>query len=253
MKIHSLVVMSKNGVPIYHRNFSEQFEKTDFTMLTSFLSAILQFSNAVVKQNLSVLEMGELRFFIRNSDDGEFLFILIADNLTSVLLINERIQRIIYSFFQTMSSKECQDSVSYICSSIIDSSLDTIVQIKDDHSDVAMEGIKKIFEKERSNGEFRAGALLSMKGEIYYSSLPLEDLDTALKEIETRTKSNAKLLSGNPKFIWQAEEKMIFSQSVSIKKFEAPVYCVLLFDATTTLGMADFALEDIVKKITDSE
>jgi hypothetical protein len=249
MEIHSLVVMKRSGVPIYHRNFSEAFVNKDFTMISSFLSAILDFSSQVVSQKLSVLEMGDLRFFIRNSQDSEIIFLLLTDSTVSVLLIHERIDRIKKAFFNRISVNECEDTDCYIENEEIDKKMDSIISIKDDYSDANIESIKKVFDHELSLGEFQAGAVLSLKGDIYYSSLPIDFLHTTLKEIEIRTKSSASLLTGKPKFIWAAGENMLFSQTVKLPIFQAPVFCVLLFDSNTSLGMADFALEDMINKL----
>ncbi len=130
----------------------------------------------------------------------------------------------------------------------VDRRIDEIIRFQDDYSDVNIESMKILFEGKISRGELLARALISLKGQIYHTSLPLEDLETSLREIELRTKANRGELGTNPKFIWQRGNKMIFSQVVAIESFNAPIYVVLLFNANTSLGMADFALEDILSK-----
>lgn len=52
-----------------------------------------------------------------------------------------------------------------------------------------------------------------------------------------------------PKLIWQLQDKMIFIQTILSRKLGIPLYVILLFDARTSLGMADFSLEEFVKSV----
>lgn len=246
MQIHSFFILHNSGIPIYHKNFSEVLGKTDFTLLSSFFGAIMAFSSTIVNQELNILEMGNLRFFFRHHKD--FIFIVITSSDSSALLLNERMDRIISSC-DLNKIQSALDSNVFLEDEEAEKRIDEIFNFQDDYSDANIESMKFIFEGEISRGELLAAALMSLKGEIYYTSLPLEDLQTSLREIELRSKANRREIVSNPKFIWQGGDKMIFSQVVSIEAFHTPIYVVLLFNATTSLGMADFALEDILNKI----
>jgi len=90
-----------------------------------------------------------------------------------------------------------------------------------------------------------------MTGKIFYSSLPPEFLHSSLKELEIRFKTDTSQFKKHemPKLILQVGNRLIFSQAIMSEKFQMPVLCVLLFDASTNLGMADFALETALKEL----
>ena len=255
MKICSLFIVRPFGIPIYWRNFTEDLKNMDFSLASSFLTAMLDFSKEVIKKELNVLEMGDLRFFFQNYKEKgfpELIVILITDITTSVLLIRERMNLICQGFFSNIDPDECQNQNGAIIENKnLDTLMDSLINLGDDYSTVKIDILKQIFENEISNGDISAGAIISLKGQIYYSSLPSEDLHTALKEIEIRSQSqtntDADLM---PKTIFQSGNKMIFSQVVVLKALQKdPVNIVLLFAAGITLGMADFGLEDIIKKL----
>ena len=246
MIFHSLCVLKKTGEPIYQQNFSEEFKNIDFTMFSSFFSAILMFSNQVVKKSLDVLDLGELRVFIHDYEG--ILFIIIADISSSGLLVSERISRIASKFFSFYSAEDCKKSNECIENPALNTKIQEIVDLKDNYSDTHISQIREIFEKETQQGELSAAALISVKGETYYTSLTIEDLHSALQEIEVRTRTK---LSQNisPKFIFQTEKKKILAQLLFLPKFHIPVYIVLLFGENTSLGMADFTLDDMISKL----
>lgn len=258
MKIHNLFVLKKTGVPVYQRRFTDKLENVDFNLLSSFFSAILDFSSAVVRKDVDVLDMGELRFFFKRHED--LIYILIADVTASSLLARDRLKLVRKAFTSRFSKEELACSDCVVEDVAIDHEVDTIVTLRDtavELDDLFKQQAHKlegVFEAEIHEGEIRAGALLSLQGDIFYSSLPADVLHTALKELEVRIKTETSTEGVElPKFIWQTESRMIFSQCIYSERFRTPFFVVLLFDATTSLGMADFALETIVAKLVQLE
>jgi hypothetical protein len=90
-----------------------------------------------------------------------------------------------------------------------------------------------------------------MTGTIFYSSLPMEFLHISLKELEVRIKTDTSRFKRRemPKLILQLSNRMIFTQTITSEKMQMPVLVVLLFDASTNLGMADFTLETLLKEL----
>jgi hypothetical protein len=116
----------------------------------------------------------------------------------------------------------------------------------------AVASIKSVFEEELKKGEVVGGALFTLKGNILYNSLPGEQLNQALKEVEIRNQAETLSLKTKlPKLIRQAGDSMLFSQVVNSAKFGQPVVINLLFSTIKAgnLGMADFVLEYVVKKL----
>lgn len=246
MQIHSVVVLKKSGLPVYYKNFSDQLEKVDFTLFSSFLSAILQFSQSVVKRDLNILEIGTLRFFIRKCQH-EFKFVVITDRKASALLIEDRIKMMCRSFFNVVDVEQCVDMDQCVEDNSVDETFQKIVQMKAGQDESFIIPVKKLFEKEITQGEISSGALLTTQGSILYSSLPNDVLHTALKELEIRMKAQIYDDENMPKLIYQLGKKMIFAQMIKGDQTGSLFFVILYFDGGTTLGMADFALEDIIK------
>ncbi|OLS12514.1 MAG: hypothetical protein RBG13Loki_3876 [Promethearchaeota archaeon CR_4] len=248
MNIHKLFIIRRSGVPIYHRDYSTAMIKVDHNLLSSFFTAIIDFSQAVLLKDIEVLDVENIRIFFENSKD--LTFILITDPGYSILLVRERLKLIGKAFFQRFGAVENTDQI--IEDENFNKEIDSIFQLKDNYSPNIIQPIQNLFETQINKGEFLAGALLSMTGTIFYSSLPPEYLHTSLKELEVRIKTDAASRFKKrdmPKLIAQLGNRLIFSQSITSEKMQMPVLVVLLFDATTNLGMADFTLETMVKEL----
>ncbi len=182
----------------------------------------------------------------------ELIVILITDITTSVLLIRERMNLICKGFFSNVDPDECENQNGAIIENKnLDTLMDSLINLSDDYSPVKVDILKQIFEDEISNGDISAGAIISLQGQIYYSSLPNDDLHTALKEIEIRSQTETHTDEDKmPKTIFQSGDKMIFTQLVVLEALQKdPVNIVLSFGTEITLGMADFGLENIIEKL----
>ncbi len=224
-------------------------KNVDSNLLSSFFTAIISFSQAVILKDIEVLDVGDLRFFFENSKD--LTYILVTDTSYSVLLVRERLKLIDKAFFQRFGV-QFKSSDQSIDNKDFDKEIDAIIQLKDNYSSNVMQPIKELFETLINIGEVLAGALLSMTGTIFYSTLPAEYLHSSLKELEIRFKTDATSRfkkKDMPKMILQMGNRLIFSQSIMSEKLQMPVLAVLLFDATTNLGMADFTLETLLKEL----
>ncbi|WP_457557267.1 hypothetical protein [Candidatus Harpocratesius sp.] len=247
MKNYCLYIVQISGVPIYYQNFSEEFRDSEYPLVTSFFGAIMQFSQQVIKEQLNIIEIGKYRVFFRYQQD--LIFIIITQNTSSILLINERLDRIVLTLYNCINVEKVIESKQMVENPKLSEKFYKIMHLQDDYSDLKTEVIKNLIEEEISSGDIEAGALLSLKGEIYYSSLPLEELHIALREIEIRTKVGTDNNIKGEKFIRQNEKNAIFSRIIYIPAFSSPVYIVLLFDNRVNLGMADFLLEEICQKL----
>lgn len=240
--------MRESGIPLYFKDFEELFKNTKISLVNSFFSANIQFSQQIIQEKISVLEMGVFRIFFAYEET--LVFILVASNTASVLLIKERLERIIKALKSLYNIPIISTMPHLIENPNLDKKILDIINLEDEESSVSIiEPIRKLFTQEIDVGEIAAAALFSVKGEIYYSSLPIGDLHTSLKEIEIRSQSQSQDLLENPKLIWQTKEKTVFAQLIEMTHFHNSVYVVLLFDDNTNLGMADYCLEDIITKL----
>jgi hypothetical protein len=255
MNAHALYFLKRGGVPIYHKYFSAIIDNTEPALISSFLHAIMDFSRAVVRKELNVVDIGDLRFTFYNPDganNDDLTFIIITDVGMSVLLVREWVKQIARVFFQAYPMHTCNDIDCMIESPDIDAAIKQIIESNAGQSSDALASIKDVFELELAAGEVVGGAMFTLKGEILYNSLSRTHLNQALKEVEIRSQSETLTLKTKlPKLIWQAGNSLLFSQVVHSDRFSQPVVVNLLFDnlKTSNLGMADFVLEYVVKKL----
>ncbi len=254
MNVHALYLLKRGGVPVYHKNFSGMIENTEPALVSSFLHAIMDFSRAVMKKELNVVDIGDLRFTFYCPDEKNpdtLTFIIITDIGTSVLLVRECVKHVTKVFFQLYPMHACNTIEAVIENPDLDSAIKAIFDTNTNTSGDAVATIKAVFEQELGKGEVIGGALFTLQGDILYNSLPTEQLNQALKEVEIRSQAETiGLKTKLPKLIRQAGDAMLFSQVENSKKFGQPVVINLLFStAKANLGMADFVLEYVVKKI----
>ncbi len=248
MKIHCFFMLNVDGLPIYDRIYSNVLKNDKITLATSFLAAIMHFSSEMTQKKIRILKMGDLRFYFKHHTNKIFVMITSTDSISMV--VYERIDKLIQIYENFLDDFDRIEQTGEILENLkINQMVDDIVDFTGNFDKIQITKIKKIFEEEISNGELLASALISIRGDVFYTSLPIEDLTTAMREIEIRTISDRRNIISNPKFTWQGGDKLIYSQIITINQFKSPVYIVLSFDSRTTLGMADFTLEDVINKI----
>jgi hypothetical protein len=248
MKFHSICVMRQDGTPIYYHHFSEMLQGVELTLLSSFFGAIIQFSTNLVKKPLNVLEVGDLRFvFWRNK---ELIFIVIAENTISFIMIEDRLRHIAKELFSLVDVEKCQTMQYLIENPELDKKLEIILDFKESDTNY-VEAIKKIFEAEQKKGDVLGVSLFSLKGELAYSSFDINDLHTIVKEIEIRMQSDTGFIKGSSKFISQIGIKLFVSQIILAKSNNNLYYLTLLFDSNISIGMADLIAEDLVKAVSE--
>jgi hypothetical protein len=112
MNVHALYLLKRGGVPVYHKYFSTIIENTEPALVSSFLHAIMDFSRAVMKKELNVVDIGELRFTFYCPDEKNLenlTFIIITDIGMSTLLVREWVKQIARYFFQIYPMEACND------------------------------------------------------------------------------------------------------------------------------------------------
>jgi hypothetical protein len=255
MNTHAIFLLKKGGILIYYMKLSTILEKTDPALISSFLRAIMDFSSAVMKKEINVLDIGDLRFTFYNPDpshEDNLIFIIVTDIGVSVLLVREWIKQIAKKLFNIYPMESCNDIDCMIEDNKLDQAIKAVL-VSTSPSNVTVESIEAIFKDELDRGEISGGAMFTLKGDIIYNSLPSQLLNQALKEVEIRSQADTLTLNKKlPKLIWQTGEVMLFSQMVKSTRFKQLVVVDLLFEISKAgnLGMADFVLESVVKKMT---
>ena len=130
MQIHSLYILKNSGIPLYSRNFTEEFDKIDVNLLTPFFSAIFQFSEALVRRKLEELEMSGIRFTIK--EENNFIFVLLSDSSVSILFTSTRLISIADAFFREYYQLDKLREYMQIENPKFDKTIDSIIKGEDE-------------------------------------------------------------------------------------------------------------------------
>ena len=66
--IHNLFIFNKSGLCLYGRNFDNKYHLTEKQFISSFFSAIMSFTKAIMKKKVKTIEMGNVKFVIIEKD-----------------------------------------------------------------------------------------------------------------------------------------------------------------------------------------
>ncbi|MGQ4872770.1 MAG: hypothetical protein ACP6IY_01725 [Promethearchaeia archaeon] len=245
MNIHYLFILKKNGVCVYSRNFTNEFDLQE-QLITPFFSAILSFSQNLISRDLEELEMSGLRFIFKIEE--EFIFVILADSSVSILYISSRLKMISEIFYKFFNSLDDMDKHREIESPQLDEEIDLIITGMEDLGDVFYNKVINLFEGLIFENEIIGAALLTSKGNVIYSSLPHDILVSSLKELEIRFMTGAITL---PEMFYSLENgQKVFSKIVYHHRRDMHFFIVLLFDKNIPLGMADIMLHKVGNRIT---
>ncbi len=248
MKIHSLFILKKTGICIYNRNFTTDFENIEVNLITPFFSAIFSFSeNVISKKTPEILEMSELRFVFKIHEG--FIFTILSDSSASLIFVNSRLSRIIDEFLDLFPDLSQVKDYQQIEEPKFDELVDSIITGEEEIylSKVFFQKIIDVFKALMYENEIVGAALLSIKGNVIYTSLPNEILVNSLKELEIRYRVGALTL---PEMYSRLENgQKVVSKIIDIPWKLDPLLVVILYESTVPLGMAEVNLDKIANKI----
>jgi hypothetical protein len=247
MNIHSIFILKSSGIPLYVRNFTDEFKNIDSNIITPFFSAIITFVDKVVNRKLEELEMSGLRFTIK--EENNFIFVLLSDSSVSILFTSTCLLSIIDTFFREYYQLDKVREFTQIQNPDFDKTIDAIIK-----------GEKELFGGREFNSKiidiFKnlifdstiiGAGLLSTRGTIIYNSLPDDILLNSIKELEIRFMSGTLTL---PEMYYSLESgEKVFCKIISGDVGRLDYFIVLLFSKSTALGMAEVVLLKTTKTI----
>lgn len=250
MKIHSLFILKKSGVCIYSRNFTKDFEHIEVNLITPFFSAIFSFSETVIyRKTPEILEMRELRFVFKVQED--LIFSILSDSSASLLFVTTRLERITDVFFEEFPDPSKIKDYMQIENPKLDKIIDSIIRGEDEiyMSKTFYTKAINVFKELIYENEIIGAALLTTKGNVIYTSLPNEIMVNSMKELEIRFMVGALNL---PEMYYSLDNgQKVFSKVIDIPWKLDPLLCVVLYDSTVPLGMAELNLQKVANKITN--
>ncbi|MFX1364989.1 MAG: hypothetical protein ACFFCE_15825 [Promethearchaeota archaeon] len=250
MKIHSLFILKKTGLCIFHKNFTKDFDHIEVNLITPFFSAIFSFSeNVMSRKTPEILEMRELRFVFKVKND--LIFSLLSDSTASILFVSSRLEKIVDTFLKEYPNSGEIVDYQQVENPKLDKVIKSIIKGEDEihMSKTFYQKAIELFEELLNNNEFVGVALLTTKGNIIYTSLPHEILINSLKELEISYMVGA--LNLPEKYYGLENGQKVFSKIIDIPWKLEPLFLVALFDTTVPLGMAEMNIRKVANKITN--
>ncbi|MHA1146811.1 MAG: hypothetical protein ACTSR8_01040 [Promethearchaeota archaeon] len=251
MKVHSIFILKESGICIYRRIYTKQFKNLNLDLITPFFSAIFTFSKLVMSKELEILEMGELRFVFRK--ERGFIFVILADENENLLFLESRLKKIAKYFFKNFKLSDLEQDV-IIDNDLFDGTVDPIVYGEDDifFSDDFEKKQKKnqliqYFRDLSSKNEISGAALLSMEGNLLYSSVSDIVLFRTMKEIEMRYMLGEMDLP--EQFCTMKNGIKVCERIIEFSNKELNLLLIIEFHKNTTLGMAEWIADEMSKKL----
>ncbi len=248
MKIHSLFILKRTGVCIFHKHFTKDFDNIEVNLITPFFSAIFSFSeNVISRKTPEILEMREFRFVFKVHQD--LIFSILSDSTASLLFVTTRLERIADVFLEEYPDTTKIKDYQQLENPKFEKILDSIVAGEDElyMSKTFYEKVIDVFEGLMLENEIIGAALLTTKGNTIYTSLPNEILVNSLKELEIRYMVGA--ISLPEMYYSLGNGQKVFSRMVDIPWKLDPLLVVVLYDKTVPLGMAELNLTKLASRI----
>jgi len=251
MKIHSLLILKESGECIYRRIYSPQFKKMEVDLITPFFSAIFTFSKSVLSKELEILEMGDLRFVFKKMKT--YIFIIIADDTENLLFLNSRLEKISKIFLKNLDYISLKDG-EVIINEEFDNKIDPIIYGIDDvffskkgDESKKTDKIIEFFKELIKQNEIIGASLISMEGNLLYSSLSEKTLLRVMREIEIRFTSGT--LDVPETFCTFSSGNKICERIIDFGDVKSNLLLIIEFDKKTTLGMAEWISDEISAKL----
>ena len=250
-RIHCVFILKESGLAIYRRIYSKQFKNLKVDLITPFFSAIFSFSKSVLYKELEVLEMGELRFVFRR--EKGYIFVILADDRENLIFLESRLKKIAKSFFKNMDELSVQEN-EIIDDEKFDLVADPIIRGHDDvfftknaekkkKDKMVIDYLKKLI----AQNEIKGAALMTMEGNILYSSLSEKILLRSMREIETRYLTGS--LDLPEMFCTLKNHQKVCERIVNFENEELNLLLIIEFEKKATLGMAEWIAEEMSEKL----
>ena len=240
--IHNLFIFNKSGICLYERNFNNKYQLKQKQFISSFFSAIMSFTKAVMKKKVKTIEMGTTKFVIIEKD--LFYYCLLCDSIENFVVIEEIISEVNKTFTKYIDKKKIDHNIEHICDENLNQKIDEILEdILSAEFDLDVEQkIKEYIELLSKNDEIKGIILLTDKGNVILSTFKQAELRDFLKEVDFRVKiCNNSILK---LFYTSKNNELIFSDYI-----EDSYFVILVFHINTKFGVAEYYLKKLVDNI----
>ena len=237
--IYNLFIFNKSGICVYGKNFNNNYQLNEKQLISSFFTAIMSFTKAIMSKKVKTIEMGNIKFVV--VEKGILYYCFLCDSLENLTLLEELIVKIDIHFVDYINKNKIDCSIEYIYDESLNQQVDDIIDdVFSTEFDLDIE--EKIIEYIESlslNDEIKGISLSTNQGNVIYSTLNRLDLRNLLKEIDFRVKIwNNSILK---LFYTSKNNELIFSDYI-----EDLYFIILVFNINTKIGVAEYYLKKIV-------
>ena len=243
VKIHNLFIFNRAGICIYGLNFSHAYTIEQEQLISSYFTALMSFTKELIGDKIKTVEMGGGIKLVVFEKGGLFYCILCA-SFENVILLEEIIDKIHTIFIEYIRKNDVKIDIEYIHDENLNFIVEDIIRdtLSKDFDLSKEEAILEYFEGIQNYDEIHGCILLTDRGNVIYSSLREIELKRFLKQVDFRVKiCNNSILK---LFYTSRDNELILSEYINNLYF-----IILIFQAKTKFGVAEFYLQKIVSKI----
>ncbi|MEJ2295039.1 MAG: hypothetical protein P8Y23_09730 [Candidatus Lokiarchaeota archaeon] len=243
VKIHNLFVFNRAGICIYGLNFSQIYTFEQEQLISSYFTALMSFTKELIGDRIKTVEMGggiKLVVF----EKGSLFYCILCASFENVILLEEIIAKIHTIFIEYIRKNDVKIDIEYIYDENLNFLVEDIIRetLNKEFDPRKEEAIIEYFEDIQNYDEIHGCILLTDRGNLIYSSLRDIELKKFLKQVDFRVKiCNNSILK---LFYTSRDKELILSEYINNLYF-----VILIFQAKTKFGVAEFYLQKIVSKI----
>ena len=243
VKIHNLFIFNRAGICIYGINFSQIYTIEQEQLISSYFTALMSFTKELIGDRIKTVEMGggiKLVVF----EKGRLFYCILCASFENVTLLEEIIAKIHTNFLDYIQKNDVKIDIEYIYDENFNFLVEDIIRdtLSKDFDLRKEEAIVVYFEDIQKYDEIHGCILLTDRGNVIYSSFREIELKKFLKQVDFRVKiCNNSILK---LFYTSRDNELILSEYINDLYF-----IILIFQAKTKFGLAEFYLQKIVSRI----
>ncbi len=184
--IYNLFIFNKSGICVYGKNFNNNYQLNEKQLISSFFTAIMSFTKAIMSKKVKAIEMGNIKFVV--VEKGIFYYCFLCDSIENLTLLEDLVVKIDILFVDYINKNKIDCSIEYIYDESLNHQVDDILnEIFSTEFDLDIEEkIIEYIELISLNDEIKGISLSTNQVNVIYSTLNRIYLRNLLKEIDFR-------------------------------------------------------------------
>ena len=243
LKIHNLFIFNKSGICIYGLNLTNLYPIEQEQLISSYFTALMSFTKELIGDKIKTVEMGgDIKLVV--FEKRTLFYSILCSTIENLEFLEDLVSKIELHFLKYVKKHNIKTDMEYVYDEHLNFLLEDIIRepFNNEFDGVKHKEIVKFLIDIKSNDDIKGVILLTLRGNVIYSSLSDIMLKPFLKEVVFRVKiSNNSILK---LFYTSKNNELIFSENV-----EDQFIIMLIFESRIKFGIAEFYLRKVVKKI----